>query len=129
MTLATRLLTARKAKGISQEDLAMEAGCAQSLISKIESGGAAESRKMSNIARALGVRTDWLASEDGPMYQAESRPAPEATARESRLTIVQVDETSDLDEYEFITAPFLDIEFSAGHGNQEPEFVGSYALH
>lgn len=66
-TLAQRLQMARQHRGISQEQLAQETGIRQSAISRIECGGARTTGYASRLAKACGVRTDWLAEEDGEM--------------------------------------------------------------
>lgn len=62
-TLATRLITSRKAKGLSQEELAKKAGLkSQSIIGMLESGARKSSSYIPQIAEALGVDAVWLAT-------------------------------------------------------------------
>ncbi|MGZ5053406.1 MAG: XRE family transcriptional regulator [Methylobacter sp.] len=61
-TLAQRLKQEMEKTGLKQEELAQKAGVSQALIHKLVSGKALESRKISKIAAALGVNTDWLAN-------------------------------------------------------------------
>ncbi len=66
--LGMRLLQRRKALGLSQEALARRAGYSgQSTIREIESGGVRKPGKLLELASALGVRPDWLASGRGAM--------------------------------------------------------------
>jgi SOS-response transcriptional repressor LexA len=67
-TFALRLRESRLAKGLSQNELADKAGVSQSLITKIESGNAQESRKASKLASVLGVDTNWLVTGKQPDY-------------------------------------------------------------
>jgi transcriptional regulator with XRE-family HTH domain len=64
-TLANRIKGEMNRLGITQEVLAEKAGVSQSLIHKLISGKALQSRKLPQIAAALGVNTDWLASGKG----------------------------------------------------------------
>ena len=66
-TLGQRLKIAREYAGKSQEQLAQETGIRQSAISRIERDLALTTGYASRIAKACGVRTDWLAEEDGEM--------------------------------------------------------------
>jgi transcriptional regulator with XRE-family HTH domain len=62
MNLATRFSQARKQKGLSQSELAARVGCAQSLVAKIERGGADRSKYMTEFAMELDVSPQWLAT-------------------------------------------------------------------
>ncbi|MGZ3767919.1 MAG: helix-turn-helix domain-containing protein [Mucilaginibacter sp.] len=64
-TLANRIKREMDNLGINQEELAERAGVSQSLIHKLTSGKALQSRKISQLAAALGVNTDWLATGKG----------------------------------------------------------------
>ncbi|MFA5922302.1 MAG: helix-turn-helix transcriptional regulator [Methylococcaceae bacterium] len=67
-TLAERIKSERKQYGLSQITLAKKAGISQTAISKLESGESSETRKISKIAAALGVNTEWLATGKGQKY-------------------------------------------------------------
>jgi transcriptional regulator with XRE-family HTH domain len=67
-TLATRIEETMKERGFSQEQLAEKSGVSQTTIHKLITGKALESRKLSNIADALNVNTDWLAKGKGNKY-------------------------------------------------------------
>lgn len=58
--LASRLTAAREGIGLSQEELADRAGCGQSTIGHLESRARGSSKHLVAIARALGVRPEWL---------------------------------------------------------------------
>ncbi|CAB4159800.1 HipB Predicted transcriptional regulators [uncultured Caudovirales phage] len=64
-TLSSRLREARKAKGLSQTELAKAAGVAQSTVGNIESGDRDGASSLAAIAEALGVRYRWLRDGDG----------------------------------------------------------------
>lgn len=64
-TLAERLLWARTKKELSQQQLATQAGVAQSTIGSLESGARQTARKVAAIAAALDVDPLWLAEGKG----------------------------------------------------------------
>lgn len=68
-TLAKRIEQERLICKMTQEMLAAKAKVSQGLIHKLESGKAKESRKISQIAAALGVNTDWLSTGKGEKYK------------------------------------------------------------
>ncbi|EOW6409879.1 MULTISPECIES: helix-turn-helix domain-containing protein [Cronobacter] len=73
-TLSQRLETAMAAGGFSQASLAEAAGVSQPTVWKIVSGRTQSSAKIVDLAKALGVRPEWLAHGVGSMKseQAES---------------------------------------------------------
>jgi transcriptional regulator with XRE-family HTH domain len=64
-TFAERIKIEMDRKGFTQEKFAEKAGVSQALIHKLVSGKALESRKISQLASALGVNADWLATGRG----------------------------------------------------------------
>jgi len=66
-----RLLTARKHARLTQIELGEKTGLGQSAIAYLESKGLA-SEKTWLIAQVCGVRTAWLANNDGPMLGYET---------------------------------------------------------
>ncbi|HEX9585205.1 MAG TPA: helix-turn-helix domain-containing protein [Gammaproteobacteria bacterium] len=58
--LGSRLRSARKVKGWSQQDLANRAGTTQAVIQKIENGKSLRPRNIEAIADALDVEAAWL---------------------------------------------------------------------
>ncbi len=66
-TLGQRLKMAREHAGISQAELADTVGIRQSAVSRIERDEALTTGFASRLAKACGVRTDWLSEEDGEM--------------------------------------------------------------
>lgn len=88
--------------GLSQGQLAEAVGISQPAVQKMTSGKTNGSRKMVELANALGVRPEWLSSGVGLMREDGQRPAqPQADKKES--TIFRVD--------------VLDITVSAGPGS------------
>ena len=65
--LAKRLKSARLLRGMTQVQLCALSGVKQSDISKLERGDSLKTTALVAIARALGVRADWLDTGDGPM--------------------------------------------------------------
>ncbi|MDH8308060.1 helix-turn-helix transcriptional regulator, partial [Klebsiella pneumoniae] len=66
-TLAERLREARKAADMTQKTLGDAVGVSQAAIQKIETGRAAQTTKLLDIAKALRVRPEWLSSGTGAM--------------------------------------------------------------
>lgn len=69
-TFADRLREAMKASGFTQGSLAKMVGMSQSSIWKLTSGAASGSRKTVELAKALNVRPEWLASGELPSRTA-----------------------------------------------------------
>jgi len=72
-TLAKRLLKARNAKGWTQGKTAIAAGLAQTTVGNIESGARQSAGSLPKLAKALGVRYEWLADNEGEMVD-KSQP-------------------------------------------------------
>lgn len=101
-TFSERLISAMNEAGLSQGQLAEAVGISQPAVQKMTSGKTNGSRKMVELANALGVRPEWLSSGVGLMREDGQRPAqPQADKKES--TIFRVD--------------VLDITVSAGPGS------------
>lgn len=73
MTLGERLKKARLAAGFTQRQLSQESGVKQQTISRIEVGLSSETAQTVLLAKALGVRPEWLDIEDGPMYARKDK--------------------------------------------------------
>jgi len=69
-TLAKRLRHARKARNLTQVELAEKSGVAQSDISKIERGETLSTTKLVALSNALNVNPNWLDTGDGEMTPA-----------------------------------------------------------
>ncbi|HHQ2586109.1 TPA: helix-turn-helix transcriptional regulator [Providencia rettgeri] len=67
-SLAERLKFAMVKQNITQSKLAAMAGVTQSVISSLVTGKTKESKKMYNIAVALGVELIWLYTGEGDMF-------------------------------------------------------------
>lgn len=80
--LKDRILERRTALGLSQAQLAEKSGVSQVTIQHLESGRNSTSKKLLEIARALGVTAEWLASGKGITHEAsnvkELREQPES---------------------------------------------------
>ena len=76
MSLASRLKTARKAAGPTQEQLALATGVKQGAIQKIENGKSHRPRKIKKIADVLDVSAFWLLlGEEGSFYVSDDEKA------------------------------------------------------
>jgi SOS-response transcriptional repressor LexA len=67
MKLSDRLKQARAHAKLSQKQLAEQSGMTQQMISKLERGEAYETSGLIKLAQAMGVRPEWLDSEQGEM--------------------------------------------------------------
>ena len=74
-TLSNRLIEVMNERQISQEKLAEKSGVSQATICKLKTGRSFGSRKMSQIALALGVNTDWLSLGNGSKYPGQTNEA------------------------------------------------------
>lgn len=70
--LKDRILERRIALGLSQSQLAEKAGVSQVTIQHLESGRNSTSKKLLDIARALGVTAEWLGSGEGAVRAASN---------------------------------------------------------
>lgn len=66
ITIADRLKSAREAAGLSQIELAHQAGVSQGTIANIETGTRKNPRELLSIARAVGVNPEWLKTGKAP---------------------------------------------------------------
>lgn len=116
--------------GISQPKLAEMVGVSQPSIWKLVSGQTSSSRRIIEIANALGVRPEWLASGSGEM-NAEGTSLinnPNSELRETRLKIKAIDDDESPDPDEFVEIPLLDVSLSAGNGSYEVTEYSDYSL-
>jgi transcriptional regulator with XRE-family HTH domain len=77
--LGQRISRARKAAGLTQEQLAAATGLKQFHISRIERGGIKDvmAETLLRLARALHVTTDFLLRAEEPKHDAsDATPAP-----------------------------------------------------
>lgn len=68
-TLGERLQAARSHARLSQKELEDKTGVSQKTISKLERGAQTSTTKIVELARACGVRSEWLANGLGPMIE------------------------------------------------------------
>ena len=85
MTLSEKIAYCRKKAGLSQEELAAQVGVSRQAVSKWELGDAVpEVGKLLALAKAFGVTTDWLLSEEDPA--PEEGPSPDPAAEDVPLS-------------------------------------------
>jgi phage repressor protein C with HTH and peptisase S24 domain len=109
-TLADRLNQAMELSGMSQGALAKASGVAQPTIWRLSSGNARGSTRIVEIANALGVRSEWLSTGDGPMHSfSAEEPTGQYSTKVNRDGVYRLD--------------VLDISVSAGPGIINSEFV------
>lgn len=99
-TLGERLLMARKAKKMTQQELAKKARVAQATVSDIERGRNQTTIEAPALAKALGVSVDYL------LLGKESEQEP----------IIATDE-------DFAFIPFYDVKASCGNGYHNGDHV------
>jgi transcriptional regulator with XRE-family HTH domain len=58
--IGLRLRSARREKGLTQDELAKEAGTNQAVVQKIENGKSLRPRNIMDIAQVLNVNPAWL---------------------------------------------------------------------
>ncbi|RFP19147.1 helix-turn-helix domain-containing protein [Duganella sp. BJB475] len=102
--LAERLAWARAQREWTQKELADLAGVSQSTIGNLESGVRDSARKITTIAKVLGVNATWLAegtgkpTDDG--LSVEQKPAPVSPPpRNAHTQWIGEDEATLLDAY------------------------------
>ncbi|WP_135779822.1 S24 family peptidase [Klebsiella pneumoniae] len=105
-TLAERLREARKAADMTQKTLGDAVGVSQAAIQKIETGRAAQTTKLLDIAKALRVRPEWLSSGTGTM-----RADGDDDKKPSHIN------------HDVFRVDILDLAVSAGPGIVNQEFV------
>lgn len=97
-TIGDRIRDTRKARDMTQGDLAKRVGLSQGTIGHIEAGRNDSSRYLVQIAAALGVRPEWLESGKGdatstwpfPGVTPEQYAALPEADREDILAIVKL---------------------------------------
>lgn len=99
-TFAERLNAAMSAADISQGQLADKVGISQPAIQKMTSGKTSGSRKMVELAHALGVRPEWLSS--GVEMRIDGNVPSAAQPVSETIDVFRVD--------------VLDLKVSAGQG-------------
>ncbi len=95
MTLGEKLQKLRKARRLTQEELATQIGVSRQSLSKWESDGALpDTANIITLADLFGVSTDYLLREaeaaDAPAAPIKEAPIPEPSASQPITPIVQV---------------------------------------
>ncbi|QEQ96258.1 XRE family transcriptional regulator [Neptunomonas concharum] len=103
MMLKDRFKTARKRRGLSQQEVADGIGVAQNAIAKIESGETKQPRKIEDIAAFLGVTSQWLLFGNGPNHLSTS-------------TELSADNIVTVDSGQFVSVPVYESHLAAGTG-------------
>lgn len=67
--IGLRLRYARREKGLTQDELAKEAGTNQAVIQKIENGKSLRPRNIMDIAKVLNINPAWLQFGDPWAYR------------------------------------------------------------
>ena len=108
------------AAGLSQAQLAERVGISQPAIQKMTSGKTSGSRKMVELARALGVRPEWLSSGGGAMSEDGQKPvAKERMSQEDFYRVDVLDITVSAGPGAYMISDFVEvlhaIEFTTEH--------------
>lgn len=118
-TFADRLNAAMEQAGVSQGKLAAMIGVSQPAIQKMTAGKTQGSKKIIEIASALGVRAEWLSSGVGPMIKSpdSNNHSVSTIAPENEWGTIEVwDRNTPLNEDEVEVPFYKDIEMAAGAG-------------
>lgn len=118
--LKDRFKEIRLERGMSQQEVADKAGVAQSTIMFLENGRNQSSRKIVEIANALGVNSEWLVTGKGKKYNSINTPQKLnddiPLELEGLIGIDPWDDSTPIHDHE-IEIPYLkDIHLSAGNG-------------
>ena len=89
-TVGSRLKKARKYAGLTQVELAKKSGSKQGAISDLESGRNESSTKLVEMAQAMGVSADWLATGKGEMIPSIEKPKPSIDLPASSPSVVDL---------------------------------------
>lgn len=129
MEFSERLDAAMKHAQMTQGKLAKAVGMAQSSVNKLLNG-ASSSRKTVEIARALGVRPEWLSSGQGPMLpDGSTLPSPNySTIQDSKFRVSVWDDAEDVSKTDYVEVPLLNVSLSAGPGCCEVEESTDFSL-
>lgn len=124
-TLAERIKYARERQGLSQQDIAKKAGISQPTYFKIENGLTLKPRNILDLAKALNVSVDWLATGQGEMTTAITprRFAPsESQLDEDDYMVMEFwDNETPLGDDEFEVPYYKDVELLGGHDCHETD--------
>ncbi len=116
-----RLTLALKESGHSRADLAAALGVtSQAVGDAIRGKTTFSAANNSKAADFLGVRSDWLADERGPMIEPSSRKPSNAPTMQAILSWEHPD---DLPPGEFVMIPRMEVKLSAGPGNEQVEIT------
>ncbi|HXH02678.1 MAG TPA: helix-turn-helix transcriptional regulator [Candidatus Competibacteraceae bacterium] len=83
-TVGDRLRYARHQAGMTQRAVAAASGVKQQMISKLETNKSLETADIVSLAKALGVRPEWLAHNEGPMRDRQANAETLTEAAEIR---------------------------------------------
>lgn len=111
-TLAERLKFARENLSLSQQEVAKLAGISQPTYFKIENGLTLKPRNILDIAKALKVRADWLATGQGQMTTTAFDP----TKLKGYSRIDDWDDDTPLDDDEVAIKFYKSLAFACGNG-------------
>ncbi len=126
-TLAERLKIAREKAGLSQQQVADMAGMKQPAYFKVETGKTQRTGFLTEIAKALNVDAEWLATGEGEM----TPQVKEFLRDEPANDVIQRLITNGNDGSVLRSIPFLDAKVACGHGvinDEYPEVLGRYEI-
>ncbi|CNH98915.1 helix-turn-helix transcriptional regulator [Yersinia enterocolitica] len=113
-SLSDRLKLAMYEAGVTQSWLAVRVGMTQGAVQKLVSGKASSSRRIVDIAKALGVHPDWLSTGNGPM---KNEYRPESLKRLDKEINELLDKRTAIPDDEVEVPLLQDIEFACGDGS------------
>lgn len=125
-TLQDRITTAMDAQGVGQAELARRLGIKQPSVHSLLNSSAGRTKYILDVARALGVRAEWLQYGENPMYPADDSGSNRAVQRNAGGEAADLaDGAIYIAGRDWISVPRYDAAMSAGPGaivdpNAEP---------
>lgn len=114
-TLAERVKYARELKDLSQHEIAEKAGISQPTYFKIENGLTQKPRNILDIAQALNVNPQWLATGQGEMT---AQPFLQSNISSHFEPISDWNDDTPLEADEFAIPFYKDFGVACGHGSE-----------
>ncbi|MBB6174197.1 transcriptional regulator with XRE-family HTH domain [Nocardiopsis mwathae] len=86
-TVADRVRELRRRRGLTQEELAEQAGLSANVVRKIEQGGTARMETYNALGRVLKVRTVWFMTAESPSPKPQPQGSRDAVLADIRSAV------------------------------------------
>lgn len=108
MSIGNRIRAARRARGLTQKELAASVGISQATLSELETGESAGTTMLATFAKALKVNAYYLETGIGPKeYVEHGAPAETNTQEEELLAAYRSANAAERDLFESIMRSVL----------------------